>query len=92
MNRIVSCKSQKESDGARKNLSGKYRDTLLGTHHLGNILILAVFVLLFGCCVRKRSPKFVDPFNVCSVLSHFSCRIRDQVKASQFVALEIKRK
>ena len=72
MNRIVSCKSQKESDGARKNLSGKYRDTLLGTHHLGNILILAVFVLLFGCCVRKRSPKFVDPFTMFALYFHIS--------------------
>ena len=48
-NRIVSCKSQKEGDRARKNLSGKYRNTLLGTPPPGNIVILAVFVLLFGC-------------------------------------------
>ena len=71
-NRIVSCKSQKESDGARKNLSGKYRDTLLGTHPLGNIVILAVFVLLFGCCVSKRSLKFVDPFTMFALYFHIS--------------------
>ena len=77
MNRIVSCKSQKRKRRSEKEPVGQIPkhivgNTMCSTHPLGNIVVLAVFVLLFGCCVSKRSLKFVDPFTMFALYFHIS--------------------